>query len=168
VYIPNPYGVPGTWIAGTGYFNAIPVFINKAVTADRISLNVTVSGSAGGVLRMGIYNSDSNFQPTTLLLDAGTIASTTTGLKEITISQALSPGVYWIGAAGQVASAGTCSAYTANPFTGMLSTPTYYSSAAITGYQMGPSITGALPSTFTVGFAGNGPNVAPMVRLRVS
>jgi hypothetical protein len=167
VYIPNGTGVTGTWIAGQGYFNSVPVFINKTVTADRISLNVSGAGTAGAVLRMGIYNSDANYQPSTLLLDAGTVAANAIGVKEITINQVLTPGVYWIGAVGQVANVGNCTAYSSSAYTGMLSM-TSYLTQTFTGYQMGPSITGALPSTFTLGFPGNGPNQAPAIKLRVT
>jgi hypothetical protein len=111
---------------------------------------------------MGIYNADANYQPTTLLLDAGTVSAATTGLKEITISQSLSPGVYWIGVAGQTAGC-TLSAYFATAAMGMVSL-TAFALNTPSGYQMS-SVTGALPGTFTNSTV---PIAVPNIRLRVS
>ena len=71
-----------------------PFFVPFTRTYDRISVHQTTQ-SVGNAARLGIYN-DSTGTPGSLVLDAGTISQTGTGAKEITISQSLSPGWYWL------------------------------------------------------------------------
>lgn len=78
----------------TANMRAMPIFIPKTITIDRIGINVTGSDS-GNECRLGIYN-DSNGLPGSLLLDAGNVSVGSTGLKEITISQELTKGWYWL------------------------------------------------------------------------
>jgi hypothetical protein len=73
----------------------IRVFIPRAMTVDRIGLEITTN-IALSTVRLAIYT-DVNDVPTALVLDAGTIDSSTTGYKEITINQALNPGWVWLG-----------------------------------------------------------------------
>ena len=72
------------------------VYITKRTTFTRIGINVVAGGGAGSNCRLGIYKPTSNHQPGVLVLDAGEVDVSTTGVKEITISQALSPGIYWL------------------------------------------------------------------------
>ena len=72
---------------------AIPLPILASTTVDRIALDVTTL--AVGSARLGIYSSLSSGHPGALVLDAGTVDTGTTGLKEIIISQALSAGLHW-------------------------------------------------------------------------
>ena len=72
-----------------------------------------MAGDAASVFRIGIWNHDSaTGKPGTLVLDAGSISTGTgnagtvpsggtPGTYEITVSQALSPGVYWVGGVTQ-------------------------------------------------------------------
>jgi hypothetical protein len=101
-----------------------PIYIRENVTADRI-LTVTGSTFSGtNSVRLGIYN-NSNFTPTTVLLDAGTVAtSVSTTAYEITISQALTPGWYWL-------AANTVTAATTNTF------QSWSSQTGTTIYDMG-------------------------------
>jgi hypothetical protein len=72
------------------------LFLPRATALDRISINVTVAGAASTVARLGLYYADSaTFEPGALLLDAGTVATDTTGVKEATIAVTLAPGLYW-------------------------------------------------------------------------
>jgi len=71
---------------------ARPFLVGKTTTFDRIGVEVT-TGAASTNVRLGIYNFV-NGLPTSLVLDAGTIDSASTGVKEITISQSLTAGVY--------------------------------------------------------------------------
>lgn len=79
----------------------LPLFISRALVLDRIGLEVTVGGSEGSVVRLGIYGSDGQGGFGPLILDAGTIDSTQVGFHEITIVQPLMPGVYWLAAVSQ-------------------------------------------------------------------
>jgi len=80
--------------AGVSY--AVPFYLGASTTATRLMLQVSTA-AASSTARLGIYsNASGGDYPGTLLLDAGAVATTTTGFKQITISQALSAGVYWL------------------------------------------------------------------------
>ena len=68
----------------------------KARTLTGIGIKVTTAGAAGTLARLGIYEMSEDGLPTTLLLDAGTVATDSTGYKEITISQAVSQRPYYL------------------------------------------------------------------------
>lgn len=139
------------------------VLVVQSCTIDRISFEVvTTPGGAGSVTRAGIYNSDANGLPSSLLLDAGTADTTTTGIKEITVSQALTPGLYWVTAVNQGAATPAATLRYVNFTTasgGAGITPwligTWSSfNSWVSGqcFEVNSGVTGALPSspTFTV------------------
>ena len=102
-YYHSPSQQPdGTIAHGVGDLIAAPFPVHSTMTFDRIGLEVTTS-AASGVVRLGIYG-DSDGIPGSLILDAGTVDASTTGAKEITISQQLTPGMYYLAAVGQVSS----------------------------------------------------------------
>lgn len=70
-----------------------PFVVGDSETFNRIGIEIT-SGSSGNA-RLGLYNWADGV-PTTLLVDLGTVSTTSTAIVEVTISQALSPGVYGI------------------------------------------------------------------------
>lgn len=85
-----------TPLNNTMYATRLPVA--KPCTLDRIGIEVTIVGEAGSLLRLGIYRDDAtqgNY-PGSLLLDAGTVVGDVIGRKEVTISQALAVGLYWV------------------------------------------------------------------------
>lgn len=103
---------PWAWVTGKyytqvclpGFGNAqlangdlyvVPLLVPAAYAVDRIACAVTTGGSAGAVIRLGIY-ADASGQPGALLVDAGTVAATTTGGKQITIAKTLSAGLWWL------------------------------------------------------------------------
>ena len=130
-----------------------PFMLAVGRTADRIGIEVTVAGTASvSVHRLGIW-ADSGGAPGTLLVDAGTVATDSTGLKEVTISQALAANtLYWLGVAQQGAPATTatirvCVTYgphmtDANP-------------SAVPSGHLSTGVTGALGSTPTITTTGN-------------
>jgi hypothetical protein len=71
-----------------------PIFIPHQITVTRIGVNVTTGVT--GTMRLGIYNSVAGVPSGAALLDAGTVNVGTTGEKEITVSQVLTPGLYWL------------------------------------------------------------------------
>lgn len=73
---------------------ALPFYVDTTQTYTRIGVRVN-GADAGKAIRLGIY-SDSSGVPGALVLDAGTVSTTSTGLQEITISQSLTPGWYWL------------------------------------------------------------------------
>lgn len=78
--------------------------VSATTTFDRIGIEVTAA-VASSTIRLGIYRCVGGI-PTTRILDAGTVDSSTTGAKEITISQSLSPGLYVIVAVSQGGASG--------------------------------------------------------------
>jgi hypothetical protein len=80
-----------------------PIFISSTTSFDRLSLitNSTFVGTAS--VRLGIFN-DTDGQPSTVVLDAGTVSVTAAStVYEITISQSLNPGIYWLAFCQQTA-----------------------------------------------------------------
>ena len=70
--------------------------VQQACTITQLWCEVTTQASAGNRASLGIYTASSTWVPT-LLLDAGTVAVDSTGVKKITgLSQALTPGRYWL------------------------------------------------------------------------
>lgn len=91
--------IPGVTIvsATTQTFGAnldqfYPWYVPTDITIDQMVIEVTASGA--GTARLGIYNADVNWQPTSLVLDAGTVSVASTGVKTISVSQALPAGRY--------------------------------------------------------------------------
>lgn len=123
-----------------------PIVIRSSGTADRIGVELTASGDASSVARLGIYRDNGNVFPGQLLLDAGT---TNTGVAPaglmITISRTLTSGsLVWLAFVAQtVTAAATFRAVNGQsylvPPTGLTNT------GHIARTQTG--VTGALPST---------------------
>jgi len=94
---------PCSRIGGTAYatlaapqnqIDISPFIVPIAQNFDRIAIRVT-TGVAGNC-RLGIYADDGDVCASTLILDAGEVDTTTTGVKEIIIAQTLTPGLYWL------------------------------------------------------------------------
>jgi hypothetical protein len=86
-----------------------PLFISQTVTADVIGVHVATTGSQGSTLLVGIYDSDSNYEPKTLQvtsqINVWNLASpgiTTTP----SLNTQLTPGLYWLGYKGATGAAG--------------------------------------------------------------
>jgi hypothetical protein len=69
-----------------------PVYVVSQITLDQLAIEVT--GLAGSVARLAIYNADTDWQPTTRVLDAGTVATTSNAVVTASISQVLTAGRY--------------------------------------------------------------------------
>ena len=124
---------------------------------DRIAVNVTTG--VAGAMRLGLYlaSSESNLYPGALVLDAGTVDVTATGVKTITISHALIGGAtYWavlvsnvaptirgLAIAGCSGALGISSALGTAPNTGMYAAFTY--AALPNPYPSGATILVAAP-----------------------
>ena len=95
-------GVPGGTYSGTSASVALatdtvyysPIFVQRAITIDAVFSYCNGAGVASAA-RLGIYNADTDLQPTSLVSDFGTYDLSTTGQKSITsLSVTLSPGRY--------------------------------------------------------------------------
>ena len=97
------WGIPGIWsnaayttktlAANTIYYQPFIISGTASITVSAVGVNVSTLST--GNMRIGIYASNNNFQPTTLKVDAGTVSVTTTGWKTITgLTTVLTPGIY--------------------------------------------------------------------------
>ena len=75
-----------------------PILLYTTETFDRIALTTGSTYAGTGAVRLGIYNNDvTTGKPSTVVLDAGTVATTAANTNyEITISQSLNAGAYWL------------------------------------------------------------------------
>lgn len=142
-YITILGGNTGTGAPGASSLRASPIDLAAACTADRIGVEVTTL-AASSTVRLGIYADGTDGLPGTLLLDAGTVDTTTTGFKEITISQALTAGRWWLAAVSQGA------APTVRTNGGVQMIPLYTQAETISAMCAATrgSVTGALPTPF--------------------
>lgn len=70
------------------------VYVAETRTFTELTVTVTVAAASSSI-RLGLRNcNQATGQPTTLIVETGLIDSSTTGLKQSTISQSLSPGWY--------------------------------------------------------------------------
>ena len=93
-FAPYPIQTSVTAAFSANILHAMPCFVARPMTVDRIACDVTAQ--AGEKIRMGIYNDGTNLYPGTLLLDAGEITLSATGMQVIVINQALTRGLYWL------------------------------------------------------------------------
>lgn len=145
--------------AGTtnNHMYLVPIIFGQATTIDRIGVRVT-NAQASSTVRLGMYNSNTNGEPSTRIFDAGTVSSATTGVKEITISQSITAGLKWIaivpntiavGLAGvEIGNGSTVRYYLNNPFVQTTSSTNAFGGAggatSPTNYYR-TGVTGALP-----------------------
>lgn len=74
---------------------AIPFLVARAMTIDRIAIQVTTE-DAGKNMRVGLYNNGTNLYPGTLVVDGGEVSVNATGLVAATIDESLTKGLYWL------------------------------------------------------------------------
>jgi hypothetical protein len=94
-YNTAPLGGTGTVTEDVTYYT--PIFL-PTCTLDRISIRTGATSPAGvNTTRLGIYRSGADFRPSTVLLDAGTVDPNAANTNfEITISQAVTKGLYYL------------------------------------------------------------------------
>ena len=100
-YFVPPYDVNSTagYDPADDWFMTSLLVVPRKMTFDRIAIEISTL-DVGGNVRLGIYNNGINLYPGTLLLDAGTIDTTTTGVKTIVINQQLDKGIYHLAQIG--------------------------------------------------------------------
>jgi hypothetical protein len=98
------YSIPGvdvtalatrTLTASRIYYS--PWFVSTPITLDQLAIEVTTAGAAGKLARLAIYNADVDWQPTTKVVDAGTVVVDPGAVPAVTtasISITLIPGRY--------------------------------------------------------------------------
>ncbi len=155
---------PGYWyMAQNGAVNTANATVNRAftnpivlprkATLSGIAYEVSTAWGTAGSVRLGIYNDDGGRMPTALITDFGLI-SATAGIKVVSMSQGLNPGMYWIVAVNQ-GGAGTPtgqfrSVSGEHEFIGDPSaTPSSsFMNGSLNSYYSDTGFTGALPASF--------------------
>jgi hypothetical protein len=75
-----------------------PFFLDKSTTLNEVGMEVTTAGAASSVITTAILNADADWQPTTLVLDLGTVSAVGTGMKSYTgLSTVMPAGRYLFG-----------------------------------------------------------------------
>lgn len=153
-YAPMTTGADTTAALTQSTEYAVRFDVAASTTFDRIGIEVTTS-AASNVVRLGIRNDLGSVPyPDGLVLDAGTVDASTTGFKEVTISQALSSGRYWVTATLQGGTGAVVRGRSGDPFV-----PNFTSSGTISSFTQ-TGVTGALASfSSTVMIAAAGPKI---------
>jgi len=147
-------GIANSQAAGStfNYLITTAFYLPESVTVDRVAINISVLGT--GDIRLGLYAHDNaTGKPGSRIADWGLVATTSTGVKEVTISQTLNKGWYWFAYVWQTSNT-TAFTMTSTPMN-TLNIPNNIgtSSAALTSSRgtsyYTTSVSGALPSTFT-------------------
>ena len=84
-----------TLTMANGTATGIPVYFEKGQTLSALIIEVTTA-QAGTGIKMAMYSANANGTPNALLVDAGTIDCSTTGIKTLVISTAVGKGMYWL------------------------------------------------------------------------
>lgn len=150
----TPPHASSTGLPTNGEMVVSPLYLPRAGSITDLACEcVTTPGGTGSVVRMGVYADDGTGYPGALLVDAGTVDTTTTGVKTLTLGTALSlaAGRYWLAGVGQGAPAPNPTMRldgTTTPRAGILAaTAAIALQNAIVSYRH-TGVTGALPGTF--------------------
>lgn len=154
------YTSGGAIVANTLY--AFPLWIPRAMTLDRIAVQVTAQ--AGQKVRLGIYNDGTNLYPGILVKDAGEITLSSTGVKTIDIDPtALTKGLYWVACVSD----GTPSLRMEITYEYILGVGAANFSTFYRGWTVSHTYA-ALPDPFTAGGSLNASNTArPAILVRI-
>lgn len=97
-YITTPHSSYANITATLSRTNYVSIYVNKTTSFDRIAVTTASTFVGTAVVRLGIYANDKvTGQPSTLILDAGTVSPTASNtVYQITISQSLDAGFYWL------------------------------------------------------------------------
>lgn len=165
-YYASPSSARTTASVADGVACAHPFWVGQTTTFERIGAEVTTAVAASAV-RLGVYADTGRGSPGARILDAGTIDSTTTGAKEITISTTLQPGLYWLTTVAQ-GGAPTMRAHNGTLFpvgAGSLAAATG-AGGIFTGVLTAATVSGALPATYPA--VANYQAFSPLVALKAS
>lgn len=147
---------------------AVPMFISRQVTVNAIGLGLRTTGAAGSTVRLGIYRDIADSvggYPGALVpgSEVSLAADGAAGLLQAAINVSLAPGLYWLAAVPQTATATFEGLSGPNGYVGFQSI-----GGAITSrnnYSQ-PSVTGTLPAAFSTNVSSQGG--APQVQIKIA
>jgi hypothetical protein len=160
----GPTGVPSTGTPSVAQLTLAPITLDRLSILQALVAEVTTVGSAGAVVRLGVYGDDgSGLFPGALIVDAGTIDATVLGNSTITLATALvlPAGKYWVGGVTQGAPTTAPAMRVVGTSGGVLMPSTTASSSNIPTGAAQNTVTAALPASFTtaIGFTSAVPRV---------
>jgi len=168
-------GVSGHYLVsvGTGIVNQlipeysifyVPLWVSGSAQVNLIAIEVASSASAGGTARIGLYSAGTNGLPGTLLQDAGSVDTSTIGIKQAVISQNITGLVY----AAVVAQSGNAIVKSLiNTMQAYPSPTTGATSASKLSLSSNAQVFGTLPSVAPAPFVGIS-YYNPIVNLRLA
>lgn len=154
-YVASGYAGTSSTAWAIGDATATPFQVHsRGASFNQAGIRVTTVGTAGAVIRLGVY-ADSSGYPGALISDWGTVDATVTGDKTVTISWAPTGGIYWLVAACQVAASSTqANAGNANPTPFGISDQYFGNVGAANPAGYGDTMTGALAANWTATLVG--------------
>ncbi|MBA7560977.1 hypothetical protein ES708_02611 [subsurface metagenome] len=97
VYIrPLPWYATDTAAVGVNRLYATPFIVARALTIDRLAIEVTTAAGAGSIARLGIYANGIDLYPGALIQDYGTVLVDAIAVVAAAGVQALASGIYWL------------------------------------------------------------------------
>ena len=168
-------GLTTAVLTTTATIRVLPFVAQKVMTINGISVSVQTTAASAQV-RLGLYRDSGGGYPQELVVDAGTVATTTTGHRTIcpsgctttgdgTLPVTIQPGLYWI-AINNNSIAHTLRGYAVanlNPVTGY---PTSYGTLRNVGWQVASTYTN-LPTPFPSGATATTAVPLPAVTMRI-
>lgn len=150
-FIVNPTGAFNTSLLTQAAMTLVPLIVPAFVAISSVSIDITVVGSAGSVVRLGLYDSAPvTFKPNNLVIDFGTVIGT--GLNVVTKTPAtplqLPPGLYWQAVVGQgapVTQPTLRASLDSTPLVRPVALPASGANANFVAYNV-TGVTGALPT----------------------
>lgn len=138
-----------TSIPAEGDVRASPFWVPAGSRIDRLATEITVVGTAGALIRLGLYADNGDGTPGALIIDGGTIDGTVLNMSEVTFAPITIPSFGWAVQCVQ-GGAGT------RPTTRFTNTPTElvggHTNLANARFQSSwvrnGGVAGALPATF--------------------
>jgi hypothetical protein len=149
-YLPGATLTLNAAIIGEALLVAVPFYIGRDCTLDRIGVDVSTIGTSPGVVRLGLYADDVTTPgiPGALILDAGTQDGTAANFNPLTINQAVTSSVIWVASVTQGAAGTRPTVRTyGQGWGGYNGTTTGGAAGSRVGFYRA-SVTGALPDPF--------------------
>jgi hypothetical protein len=161
------YTTPTSTVQNRSQLRSIPFIVSKTITLDRIGMEITTGGSAGSLVRLGIYAS-TNSIPDALVLDAGTIAGDSATFQSIVINQTLTAGLYWLTSIHNSLASITFRAYNAAGIPAVLGVPSALGNTAPATQYSSVFVYDVLPANYDYSsFAANVIS-PPIISVRLS
>jgi hypothetical protein len=140
---------PGTGAIAANVMRAAPYALTKSLTFDSLQAEVTTLVGASN-FRLGIWLDDGSLYPGALLVDSGELSGASNGVVAATISQAISPGVIWLGILGDAAITFRAPGSASTP-SDIMGEPAAMGSTIRQAFYTVAQTYGALPDPFTAG-----------------